>query len=383
MSIPFPSSGTLAEIKEKVFAGERLSREDGILLMTSDDLLTVGALADCKRSEKSGDRVFYSTNLNLNPTNVCVLNCKFCAFSRKPGDKEAYVVQVEEALKRVASRDIGEVHMVGGIHPHLSLSFYEDLIKAIRNARPDIYIHAFTAVEIDFLSKHEKITVGEVLSRLVQAGINSLPGGGAEIFSPRVRKILCPSKLSGERWLTIMEIAHRMGIPSNATMLYGHLETAEERVDHLLALRELQDKTGGFLTFVPLAFQPARTQLGESLFHSSHDSQSGFDDLKVCAVSRLILDNFRHIKALWPYLGIKLAQTSLFFGVDDLGGISLDEQISSSAGGPKGSVDRATLEELIRQAGRVPVHSNSGRNGVNRTAERQKQEPRHGGERGL
>lgn len=346
---------SLKLIAQKIDAGTRLDFEDGVALMKSDDLLTVGRLADEVRKRMSGDRVFYARVLYLNPTNVCITYCKFCAFYRKPGDPGGYVVTPEEAAKRVAADpSLREVHMVGGHHPTLKLDYFENLIRAIRAANPEIWIKAFTVVELDHFSKVNKLPVQEIILRLKTAGLDSVPGGGAEIFSERVRKIICPLKISGEKWVKIMAVVHRSGIPSTATMLYGHVETAEERVDHLLKIRDLQDKTGKIMSFIPLGFQP-----------ENHDMRhlpgtTGFDDLKVHAVSRLMLDNIPHIKGLWTTMGIKTAQASLNFGVDDLGGTFVDERVMDEAGAKtRQGLSVETLERMIRDAGRTPIETNS------------------------
>lgn len=357
----------LQEIESKVMAGKRLSFDDGVAMMKSHDLLTIGRLADHARKKIAGDNVYYSKVLYLSPTNVCVTYCRFCAFYRKPGDAEGYVIAAEDAVKRVADRSIREIHMVGGHHPTLKLDYFENLIRDIRAARPDIWIKAFTVVELDHFSKVNKIPVDEIIERFKAAGLNSLPGGGAEIFAPRVRKIIAPLKISGEKWLELMEKAHSRGIPSNATMLYGHVETAEERVDHLVKIRELQDKTGKVMSFIPLACQPENHEMA-----AEAPGTTGFDDLRVHAVSRLMLDNVPHIKGLWTTMGIKTAQASLHFGVDDLGGTFLNEQVMDEAGAKtRDGITVASLERMIRDAGRVPVETNSSYGPLAPLAERQ------------
>lgn len=345
---------SLRKVSAKVIDGKRLSREDGLVVISSNDLLGIGYLADMVRERLSGDKVYYTTSKNINSTNICVLRCKFCAFRKDLKDKDAYVATVKEAVERIRDMEIKEVHMVGGLHPHLKLEHFEELVREVKFHRPDIYIQGFTAVEIDFFARLNRISVEEVLIRLKDAGLDGIPGGGAEVFSTKVRKVLCPQKISGKRWLEIMETAHCIGVRTNATILYGHIETFEDRVDHLLALREVQDRTKGFKTFVPLSFQASNTHLAE------YFPTTGFDDLKMYAVSRLLLDNFPHIKALWNYVGLKIAQTSLCFGVDDLGGTALDEQIAKAAGASHGLTSRKLLERIICDAGRKPVYSNSG-----------------------
>jgi len=344
----------LKPIVEKVDRGERLSFDDGLALMKSDDLLTIGALADQVRKRIAGDTVYYSRVLYLNPTNVCITNCKFCAFYRPPADAEGYVVSMDEVKTRIADPAIREVHMVGGHHPKLKLDYFEDLLRTIRKERPDLWIKAFTVVEIDHFAKVNKIPVEDIVIRLKEAGLDSVPGGGAEIFAPRVRKLICPLKISGEKWIEIMELVNRHGIPANATMLYGHVENAEERVDHLLKIRELQDRTGKIMSFIPLGFQPENHEM------SDLPGTTGFDDLKVHAVSRIFLDNVPHIKGLWTTMGTKTAQASLNFGVDDLGGTFIDERVMDEAGAKtRSGLSVAQLEQMIRDAGRVPVETNS------------------------
>lgn len=345
---------SLRDIAGKVDKGERLSKEDGLTLLKSYDLLGVGYLADMVRHRKSGLKVYFTTSINLNPTNVCVLKCAFCAFRRDVKAKDAYVITKEEAIQRTTDPNIKEVHVVGGLHPSLKLEYFEELMHIIKRHRPDIYIQGISVVEVDYFARLNHVSIIEVLGRLKDAGLDGIPGGGAEVFSPRVRKIICPAKISGERWLEIMETAHRLGIRTNATILYGHVETYEERIDHFLALRELQDKTKGFKTFVPLSFQPYNNNLAD------YKPTTGFDDLKMYAVARLMLDNFYHIKALWNYVGIKIAQTSLHFGVDDLGGTAEEEQVAKAAGANYGVTTREALERLIIDSGREPIYSNSG-----------------------
>lgn len=345
----------LVPLAEKALEGNRLDFEDGVMLMKSRDLLTIGKLADLARQRISGNRVYYARVLYLNPTNICVTDCKFCAFYRPPGHPEGTVVSYEMARERLSDPGIREVHLVGGHHPTLTFDYFENLVRTIRSARPDVWIKAFTVVEMEHFSRVSRIPVAEIVGRLKESGLNSVPGGGAEIFAPRVRKVICPLKISGERWIEIMELVHLHGLPSNATMLYGHVETAEERVDHLLRIRELQDRTGKIMSFIPLAFQPENHEM------SHLPGTTGFDDLKVHAVSRLLLDNVPHIKGLWTTLGVKTAEASLHFGVDDLGGTFVDERVMDEAGAKtRQGLSVSTLEQMIRSAGRVPVETNSG-----------------------
>ncbi len=343
----------LSPIYDKVAAGARLDREDGCALFASPDLLGVGFLAQMVRQRLHGRKAFYIYNQHLNYSNICVNGCKFCAFGRKAGEPGAYEMSLPEIYARVEERGhepITEIHIVGGCHPELPFSFYLEMLKGIKARRPEVHLQAFTAVEVAHLAKQAGFTVADTLLALKEAGLGSLPGGGAEVFSPRIRQNLCPEKLSPEGWLEVAQTAHRLGLNTNATMLYGHLETPEERVEHLLRLRAAQDETGGFLAFIPLAFHPANTGLSELT------GPSAIDDLKTLAVSRLLLDNFPHIKAFWVMLGPKLAQISLCFGVDDVDGTVMEERITHMAGAqtPQG-LTRSQLQGLIREAGCEPV----------------------------
>ncbi|RJP14877.1 MAG: aminofutalosine synthase MqnE [Candidatus Abyssobacteria bacterium SURF_5] len=343
-----------ADLYRKVQSGQRLSREDGLRLYRSSDIIAIGHLANVVRERKNGDAAYYVVNVHINYSNVCKNKCRFCAFSRGSShDEGAYEMTVEEVLeraKRVKLVGATELHIVGGAHPDWLFSRYLQMIGKLHNAFPDVHLQAFTAVEVAHIAEVAKLSVRETLVELKKAGLGSLPGGGAEIFSPRVRSLVCPEKLSGERWLEVMREAHRLGIRSNATMLYGHVETDEERIDHMLKLRELQDETGGFMSFIPLAFHPANTQLSEQ------PGTTGMTDLKSLAIGRLMLDNFDHIKAFWIMLGIKLAQVSLWFGVDDIDGTVVEERITHSAGAetPQ-ALTVQELRRLILEAGRVPV----------------------------
>jgi len=357
LDFPFIQSNGLSDIVEKVTEGERLTFEEGVRLMTSPDLLLLGRLADALRQRKVGEEVCFSMNININPTNACVLRCKFCAFYRPLDHPEAYTERLEDILGRIRhahSHGVREAHIVGGLNPKIPFSYFLELIQRIKAFDPDIHVKAFTAVEIDFFARVYKISVEKVLQDLRAAGLDSLPGGGAEVFSPRVRELVCKGKISGKRWLEVIEVAHRLGISSTATMLYGHVETIEERIDHLSQLRDLQDKTGKFTCFVPLPFHPENTPLA----HLGYTC--GFDDLKVYAVSRLFLDNFTHLKGLWNYLDEKFAQVILHFGVDDLGGTFVEERIAHAAGAktPQ-SLSRERIIEIIRKAKRLPIETDS------------------------
>ncbi len=339
-------------IKEKVIAGQRLTRDDGIALFRSFDLLTLGRMASIVAQRKNSDRVHFVQNMHINPTNICVNRCKFCAFSRSKGEPGAYELSIDDIVNKAknAAPGVGELHIVSGLHPDLPFSWYLDMLGTLREKFPRLHIKAFTAVEIDYLAKLANLGLRDTLLKLREAGLGSLPGGGAEIFNPGVRNTLCAEKITGERWLEVMETAHGIGLKSNATMLYGHIETMEDRVDHLLKLRELQDRTGGFQAFIPLSFHSQNTEIKKSAY------TTGFDDLKTLAVSRLLLDNFDHIKAYWVMLGEKIAQVSLSFGVDDIDGTVVEERITKMAGGAtEGVMTREELIDLIKQAGKTPV----------------------------
>ncbi len=345
--------GPIEDIAEKVRAGVRLTREDGVKLFRCTDLLAVGALAHTVKTARHQQAVYYVLNRHLNYSNICLNGCAFCAFGKPPHHPQAFELTVEEVLEKLSRETLPstrEIHIVGGCHPSLRLDYYERLLRTVRNAHPHCVIKAFTAVEIDNMAHVEGITAGEVLERLHAAGLEMLPGGGAEIFAERVRQQICPKKSSATRWLEIHRLAHRLGIPTNATMLFGHVETIEDRVDHLVALRELQDETRGFVCFIPLPFQAKRSPL------QAGPGPTGVDILKTIAVSRLLLDNIPHIKAYWIMLTLKLAQLALSFGADDLDGTVIEEKIGHMAGAD--SEESLTREELcwiIESAGWKPV----------------------------
>ena len=343
----------LADLYGRVHQGERLTFEDGVRLFESNDLLTIGYLANIVRERLNGDRAYFIRNQHLNYTNVCVNRCAFCAFSRDLGEEGSYTMSLEEVRARVADRmqdPISEIHIVGGLNPELPYSYYLDMLTMIREMRPEVHLQAFTAVEVAFIAEQGGRSVAEALEELKRAGLGSFPGGGAEVFSDRVRRALCPKKLSSDGWLETSMIAHRLGIRSNATMLYGHMETMEERVEHVIRLRNAQDETGGFVAFIPLAFHPEHTKLAD------RPGTTGFDDLKNLAVARLMLDNIPHIKAFWIMIGPKLTQISLAFGADDVNGTVTEERITHAAGArtPQ-AVAREELVRMIREAGRTPV----------------------------
>lgn len=343
----------LGDILTKVKNGERLSLEDGARLYRSPDLLAVGYLANLVRERKNGDNAYFIYNQHVNYSNICTNLCKFCAFGKPKESEQAYEMTVEEVKAKIRERlhePITEVHVVGGIHPELPYSYYLDMLRGIKEVRPDIHIQAFTGVEIAHLAEISGQSLEKTLRDLMDAGLGSIPGGGAEVFSPRIRKLTCEKKLSGEGWLEVAKTAHRLGLKSNATMLYGHIETIEERLEHLDLLRQAQDETNGFLTFIPLAFHPKNTELADL------SKTSGIEDLKNIAVSRLFLDNFPHIKGYWVMIGPKLAQVALSFGADDMDGTVKEERITHMAGGESGGHMADTeLIRLIREAGRKPI----------------------------
>ncbi|MBI4355467.1 MAG: aminofutalosine synthase MqnE [Candidatus Omnitrophica bacterium] len=328
-------------------AGGRLTREEGVALFAEEDLLGLGALADRVKQRRWQHRGHFVLNRQINPSNLCVLSCRFCDFASKRGRSDAYEMTMEEILAKCDG--VREVHIVGGLHPSWSFDYFCEMLAAIKRRHPQIQIKAFTAVEIDYFSKKARLTIEQVLLRLQAVGLVALPGGGAEVFSERVRKQLFPFKMGAPRWLEIHRIAHRLGIPSNSTLLYGHMETHEERVDHMLKLRELQDETHGFLSFIPLAYQPGKTKVVTR-------QASAIEDLKTIAIARLLLDNFPHIKAYWVTMGEETASVALRFGADDIDGTIGEERImhAAEADSPL-AMGRERLIQLIREAGCVPV----------------------------
>lgn len=329
-----------------------MTRKDGLDLFKSNDLLALGRMASHAAEKKNGKRVYFVQNMHINPTNICVNRCKFCAFSRSKGEPGAYEMSIVDILRKARSAEKGvrEFHIVSGLHPDLPFEWYLDMLRQLKKEFSKTHLKAFTAVEIDYLSKISGQSLKDTLLKLKEAGLGSLPGGGAEIFNTAVRNTLCAEKISGDRWLEVIKVAHSIGLKSNATMLYGHIETAEDRIDHLLKLRALQDKTNGFNAFIPLSFHSQNTEIKKSAY------TTGFDDLKTLAISRLMLDNFDHIKAYWVMLGDKIAQVALSFGVDDLDGTVVEEKITKAAGGTTdGSMSKDDIVHLIKEAGRTPV----------------------------
>lgn len=372
----------LSAIEKKVQAGRRITEEDALRLFESDDIYTLGALASHAARKKNGRKAYFIRNRHINPTNICVNRCKFCAFSRSKGQEGAYELTVNEIIRKIgegqtkkgkgrgardrnnngpASRHpspvthhgISEVHIVGGLHPDWPFEHYLDMVSAIKKHFPKLHIKAFTAVEIDYFSRISGRPLADILKALKKGGLGSMPGGGAEIFSEGIRNKLCPEKIPGERWLEVMEKAHSAGIRTNATMLYGHVESLADRVDHLSRLRTLQDRTKGFQAFIPLAYHPRNTEIRGSY-------TSGIDDLRTMAVSRIFLDNFAHIKAYWIMLGEKISQLALMFGADDIDGTIIEEKITHSAGALAG--EKLTAEQLvnlIQKTGKTAVERDS------------------------
>ena len=343
----------LKPIATKVLAGERLNMDDGIALYRSPDLLAVGWLANHVREKRHGNVTYFNVNRHINPTNVCVAHCKLCAFGRDPDAPGAYTFALEEIYQRAEQgvrEGATEFHIVGGLHPDLTFDHYLEMVRGLKQRCPSVHIKAFTMVEVHYFARIAKLSIEDTLRKMKEAGVDSCPGGGAEIFHPRVRKIICDHKTSGQMWLTTAKKAHEAGLRSNATMLYGHVETEEERVDHLLKLRGLQDETHGFVAFIPLAFHPENTAL------SHIPKPTGYSDLRNIAVARLLLDNFDHIKAYWIMLSPSIAQIALRFGANDLDGTVIEEKIYHDAGARTSEfTPRAELERLIRAAGRTPV----------------------------
>lgn len=346
-------------------AGQRLDAADGLVLYRTGDILAVGWMANYVRERMHGDKTYFNVNRHINPTNVCVAACRLCAFGRKKDAPGAYTMALEEAFETAASgysEAVTEFHIVGGLHPDLPFQYFLDLCSGLKRRFPQVHLKAFTMVEIAYLARRAKLSIQETLEQLKAAGVDSLPGGGAEIFADRVRHIICDHKIDGDQWLETAKLAHQMGLKSNATMLYGHVENDEDRVDHLMKLRALQDETGGFQTFIPLAFHPDNTPLQHL------PKTTGILDIKQIAVSRLVLDNFPHIKSYWQMMTAKIAQISLRFGADDMDGTVIEEKIYHDAGAttPQG-MRRQELERLIRAAGREPVERDTLYHPVTRT----------------
>ena len=354
----------LHSVADKVNQGERLSDEDALALYATSDLLGLGIMADHANRVRNGDRVFFSANQHLNPTNVCILRntCTFCSFARMPKEEGAYTRSLDEVFHEAAQASgmpTREFHIVGGLHPKLRLSYYTDMIRGLKERHPGVHIKALTAVEIAHLARIEKISERDVLVAMKEAGLTSLPGGGAEVFSTAVRATIAERKLTGEEWLRVHRLAHELGIPTNCTMLYGHVETAEDRIEHLGMLRSLQDDTGGFLTYIPLAYHPDHNELGEEMGRVG-SATTGYEDLKNIAVGRLFLDNIPHVKTHWPMVTPFLSQIALSFGCDDVEGTVVYERIYHEAGAHTDMhMPYMDLVQLIRGAGKRPVERDS------------------------
>ena len=352
----------LSPIIEKIQASKDLNFEDGLHLMESKNLPIIGALADHVRKKTAGDRVMFVTNCHINYTNICTSKCRFCAYYRQEGQKGAFTLTIDEIMekaKKARSSGATELHIVGSLNPALPFGYYEEVLSRLHEKYPEISLKAFTAVEIAHLAKTSGLSIREVLLRLKKAGLTGLPGGGAEIFNEEIRKIVCPDKISGEEWLKVMETAHGLGIKSNATMLYGHIETPADIVNHILRIRDLQEKTGGFQAFIPLRFHPDNTELQKNGI--VRYGPTGFDDLKMIAVSRLLLNGYiNNIKTYWVMVGEKLAQVALYYGANDIDGTVMEERITHAAGSATPEcMPKDRLIHLIRNAGRIPVERTS------------------------
>ncbi|MFM2134748.1 MAG: aminofutalosine synthase MqnE [Bacteroidota bacterium] len=349
-------SEELISIGKKVVAGERITPAEGLHLYHYAEIPFVGALANFVRERKNGNRTYFNRNFHIEPTNICVFACNFCSYSRTLKDREeGWELSTDQMLEKVKAYDgqpVTEVHIVGGVHPKMNLEFFADLIRKIKAHRPDLHVKAFTAVELEYMFRKAKMTFEEGLSFLKTAGLDSLPGGGAEIFDEQIRKRICADKCTSEEWLSIHGTAHRLGIPSNATMLYGHIEDFSHRIDHMERLRRLQDETGGFNTFIPLKFRNKNNEM------SDIPEVNVTEDLRCYAIARIYLDNFQHVKAYWPMIGRQTAQLLQSFGVDDLDGTIDDStKIYSMAGAEEQTPSLSTNElvELIRNSGRTPI----------------------------
>jgi aminodeoxyfutalosine synthase len=350
----------LRAIAEKVAESIPVDKDDAMEMLTTNSILDLGMIANLIKQQLHNNDVYYGVNMNLNYTNICELRCPLCAFSKDRGEEGSYTLSVNEIEQRVSEAvkaGIDEVHIVGGLNPELKLDYFEEMLKRIKRVKPDIFIVAFTAVEYDYFARLNNLPIETVFRKLIDAGVNALPGGGAEIFAQDVRNIIAPKKISGKRWLDVMETAHRLGLKTNATMLYNHLEKPADIVDHLFQIRALQDKTGGFKAFVPLAFHKENT----SVKTTRSGSTTGYDDIRIYATSRIVLHNIPHIKALWMYLGEKMAQTMLCFGADEMGATYINEKVVHAAGAK--TLDFGSenfLKRLITDAGMRPVRTTAG-----------------------
>lgn len=358
----FDLSPKLQRIAEKSLSGERISFDEGVILFEEGELNFLGSLANGIREQLHGDHTYFNKNFHIEPTNICVFDCKFCAYSRllrQKSDYDAWELSEEEIyniIKGYEDQEVTEVHIVGGVHPKMGLHYFANLIKNVKKIRPELHVKAFTAVELEYMCRKAKVSYKEGLQILKDHGQDSLPGGGAEIFAEDIRAEICNDKCSSEQWLEIHQAAHEIGMPSNATMLYGHIESYAHRIDHMNRLRELQDKTGGFNTFIPLKYRKGNNQM-------SHVGEvSVIEDLKTYAVARIFMDNFKHLKAYWPMIGRETAQLSLAYGVNDIDGTIDDStKIYSMAGAEEQNPNMTTTEivELIKQVGRKPMERDS------------------------
>lgn len=342
----------LRPIEEKIYYNKRLTSNEGLKLFYCGDINVLGYLANMVRETKNKRKTYYIVNTHLNYSNICKNKCLFCAFSKEQNQQDAYfwdIDQINEKLKEIVTSRTSEIHLVGGLHPNHEIDWYCNLLKKLSDNFPDCHLQAFTAVEIFHIAKISNISVFDCLKQLKECGLGSLPGGGAEIFDEKIRKEICPEKISGKQWLKVMQTAHELGIKSNATMLYGHIESYEDRINHLISLRDLQDQTKGFMSFIPLKYHPQNTKLGGK-------KTSAIDDLKTIAVSRMMLDNFDHIKSFWIMLGVNLAQISLNYGADDLDGTVEEEKITHAAGAETPQkITEKRIVHLIKEAGFEPV----------------------------
>jgi len=348
----------IAPLLAKSLTGERLSRDDGLRLLASNDIVALGAAAHTLKQRRSADRIFFNSNCHLNLTNICMARCGLCAFSCDAHDARAYCMDQKAAIEhvRAAGSGITEIHMVSGLHPEKPFSYYCDMVVCLHREFPHVHIKAFTAAEIHYFSQIAGISLNQVLGSLKDAGLGSLPGGGAEILNDRIRTVICPHKASSAEWLAVMRAAHELGLKSNATLLFGHIETAEDVIDHLLGLRSLQDETGGFQAFIPLPFHPENTMFADRIC----SRPGAVEILRMISVSRLMLDNFEHVKAYWIMTGLPTAQLALVFGADDIDGTVREEKITHAAGAETATgLDRDALAALIRRSGSSPVERDS------------------------
>lgn len=357
------TNSPLYPIYNKVLEGSRITDEDALKLFNSQNILEIGAIANIIREKYNKNKVYYVLNGHINYSNICTIKCNFCSFSEKLNSDKAYEMSLEDIKEKFNEFNqdaIREIHIVGGLHPKLPFQYYKDMIKAIKDINPDVCVKGFTAVEYHHFSKLYNKPVEDIFKELIDCGLGALPGGGAEIFDEKIRKEICPSKIDADQWLDIHRTAHKLGLKSNATMLFGHIESIEHRIDHLSRLRQLQDETGGFLALIPLTYHPEHNPLRGT-------RTSGLDEIKTTAISRIYLDNFPHIKAYWIMLGIKMAQMALNFGADDLDGTVLEEKITHAAGGKSPQLlSKKEIENLIRECHKVPVERDSFYNEIQR-----------------